>query len=285
MRTNAHRLAPIACGLLVAGVASAQVDPRARGVEALQPVEAGSVDSSPLAGSMQVLPIDLRQPTGFDEVYQINTGRGSAFARMDGALRAVFPRSEYGLGPNGVESQIPAGTTWVIGDTPTWYADRFGMIATEPATAAGPPVPGTGVLAQRVDMSATALNPRAGSNYAGSNAAALPAPMIDGVRVPAARPLVQLPPREPPAEPIDLSGVLADPTRAHRTVIADEPASREEQPQQTAARDERDDTPASPWADDAARGRTVALLLLKAAGSDEVRQRDDAVATVETDTE
>ncbi len=288
MHTNTHRFGFLACGLVIsaAGVTHAQVDPRARGVEALQPVEAGSVDSSPLAGSMQLLPIDLRQPTGFDEVYRVNTGHGSAFARMDGGLRAVFPRSEYGLGPNGVETQIPAGTTWVIGDTPTWYADRFGMIATEPALGAAPAGPGMGVLAQRVDLSAGALDPRAASTYAGTTAAPVPAPMIDGVRVASPRPLVQPPPSRPQAESIDLSGVLVDAAPAHRTVIADEPGSLEEPAATVAASETQpaDRAGVSPWADDQARGRTVALLLLKAAGSDEVRERS-AVATVETDSD
>lgn len=288
MNTRTNTQSTLACVALIAmaGVAHAQVDPRSRGAESLQPVEAGSVDSSPLAGSMQIMPIDLRQPTGFDQVYRVDTGHGSAFARMDGGLRAVFPRSEYGLGPNGVEAQIPAGTTWVIGDTPTWYADRFGMIATAPD--AGPPAPGAGVLAPRVDLSASSLDTRAGSLYVGAPTFAEAAPLIDGVRVPMARPLIQPSRVQQPDGAIDLTGVLASPVRRHRIVVADEPVVVEPADERAQATDQEAPTSSntSPWADDNARGRTVALLLLKAAGSDDIRDHDqDAVATVETDTE
>ncbi len=260
----------------------AQVDPRLTIDEGLRPIEAGSLDSSPLAGSMQLLPIDLRLPTGFDQVYRVETGHGPAFARMNGGLRAVFPRSEYGLGQSGVEAQIPAGTTWVIGDTPAWYADRFGTLATEPAGAVGPVQPG--LMARRVDLSANAPNAWAVPTFAGSTAAPVQTPSLDGVRVPMTPPPSTVRADAPqPSEHVDLTGVLSPTNRSHRTIIAGEPEAVADA-HATDAVEDAPGTQRSPWSDDQARGRTVALLLLKAAGSDEVRERtaDEAVATVDT---
>ena len=85
---------------------------------------------------------------------------------------------------------------------------------------------------------------------------------------------------------LDLTGVLGPADRAHRTIIAGEPDPVVEVPEADVAEATRG-TLRSPWSDDQERGRTVALLLLKAAGSDEVRERDaeTAVATVDTSDE
>jgi len=79
-------------------------------------VDPGRADASALNDSLRLVPIDLRTPTGFDRVFRLPTVVGGAvFARMDGGLTAVFPRSEYD--PGG--PVIPAGTTWYIGALPT----------------------------------------------------------------------------------------------------------------------------------------------------------------------
>ncbi|MFT5424430.1 MAG: hypothetical protein ACI89L_002225 [Phycisphaerales bacterium] len=79
-------------------------------------VDPGWADASAINDSLRLVPVDLRTPTGFDRVFRLPTVvGGQMFARMDGGLTAVFPRSEYGFG----QALIPAGTTWYIGALPS----------------------------------------------------------------------------------------------------------------------------------------------------------------------
>ena len=86
------------------------------------PVDQGIEDTDPLRRSLRVLPEDLRQPTGFGHAYRVQ-GDPNMFMRRDGGLTAVFPHSTYQRVPGGISADIPAGTTFYIGQAP-WEVDR-----------------------------------------------------------------------------------------------------------------------------------------------------------------
>lgn len=80
----------------------------------LRPVQEGFEDVSPLAASSRLEPIDLRRPTGFEQVYEITTPTGEkAFVRIDNGLVAIFDRSDYLAGTN--QAFIPPNTRFHIG--------------------------------------------------------------------------------------------------------------------------------------------------------------------------
>jgi len=92
--------------------------------KALQPVDAGIADRSPLAVSQRVVPTDLRAPSAFDRVYRLDGGmqpdgqQRTYYARKQGALTAVFPQSQYLDTAIGSIPEIPAGTVFYIGGSP-----------------------------------------------------------------------------------------------------------------------------------------------------------------------
>lgn len=145
----------------------------------LQPVAAGTDDASPMSNSLELMPIDLRDPAGFDRVYRLPTEDGSLFARADGGLTAIFPRSEYTATPWGTVAEVPAGTVWVIGQTPRWLADRSGLLTTDTTTWGR----AAGGNSQRVDLRAHVATP--------------------GDPGPALMPIVELPVREALADALD----------------------------------------------------------------------------------
>jgi len=113
-------------------------------------VEAGVGDVGARAVGRIEPRLDLRLPTGFDGVYQLNKtdifGTGSpgepsqsVYMRMDGGLMAVFPRSVYRdagpAGGGGLIPQIPAGTIFYIGKLP---AGLVGAGKAAPFSPAGP---------------------------------------------------------------------------------------------------------------------------------------------------
>lgn len=279
--TPAHvrRLLAIAAACAMGAPAHAQTDTYL-GSE-LRPVEAGSVDSSPLAGEMRLIPIDMRLPTGFDQVYELPQQNGSMFTRIDGGLRAVFPRSEYILGYSGVEASVPAGTTWIIGDTPAWFAQQQGTIATEGAHT----TPGATLLrahtgrSNRVDLSAGAVRPFEQIASAGGGLLHVGPSVFTGT--PASAPRTPRTASSPGAlgEPaIDLAGVFTNPDAMPRTVIAGEGAPAGAPADRTAPGAPVRRPATSPWSDDAERGRTVGALLARAAGED-----DEASEPAETE--
>lgn len=96
---------------------SSAVDPR------MTRVDPGRQDTGPLATSSRVLPMDLRLPTDFEQVYQLQarTGersRAELFARRSGGITAVFPRSQYMQSGGGILAEVPAGTTYYLGKLP-----------------------------------------------------------------------------------------------------------------------------------------------------------------------
>ncbi|MDX2114705.1 MAG: hypothetical protein SFZ24_03670 [Planctomycetota bacterium] len=112
----------IASGLVVA----------ARGAEPseapalLTPVDEGHADRSPLSASLLAKTPDLRLAADFESVYRV-PGMADRLMRIDGALAAVFPESEYVPWQGREVALIPAGTTWVIGVPTEESAARRGQ--------------------------------------------------------------------------------------------------------------------------------------------------------------
>ncbi len=81
----------------IAGRAFPQVEQATTSRPRLQGVEQTIEDISPLGTSLRSFQTDLRLPSGFESVYRLpgdSTGR-ERLMRMDGALIATFPRSDY----------------------------------------------------------------------------------------------------------------------------------------------------------------------------------------------
>jgi hypothetical protein len=86
-------------------------------------IDPGHGDTSINAISLRKLDLDLRQPAGFQHVYQISTidafgAKQSTFMRIDGAVAAVFPRSVYLPAAGVLMPDIPPGTVFHIGGVP-----------------------------------------------------------------------------------------------------------------------------------------------------------------------
>lgn len=83
----------------------------------LKSVTPGTSDVSPLSRDLRIPSGDLRQPSGFDRVYELRMGPNKTvrYARIDGALVAIFPQSTYTATQLGNIATIPPGTTFYIG--------------------------------------------------------------------------------------------------------------------------------------------------------------------------
>lgn len=91
----------------------------------------GREDTGPLATSSQMLPMDLRAPTGFEHVYRA-PGADGTLMRISGGLVATFPRSQYDVREEGIVPVIPAGTVFHIGPSAgaggsPWAPASFGF--------------------------------------------------------------------------------------------------------------------------------------------------------------
>lgn len=84
----------------------------------MRPVEQGVTDMGPLSGPGRVLSPGLRQPSGFDRVYEVEIDGKKYFARQNGATVAVFPRSDYTSFRGRVMPTVPAGTVFYLGGLP-----------------------------------------------------------------------------------------------------------------------------------------------------------------------
>lgn len=109
-RAGAILAAAMPC--LLIGTVAAQTNPAPP--TPLTPVHQGVSDIGPLSTSFLVQSPDLRVATDFDKVYRV-PGSDKHLMRIDGALAAVFPESEYISTRNGIYAVIPAGTVWTIG--------------------------------------------------------------------------------------------------------------------------------------------------------------------------
>lgn len=92
------------------------------------PVDQGVADRTELSGSYRDVGVDLRTPMHFDRVYRVDARsrmlrsmRGfeqGAYARAQGALVAVFPKSAYRQISPGVDiAQVPPGTVFTLAET------------------------------------------------------------------------------------------------------------------------------------------------------------------------
>lgn len=85
--------------------------------ETFERVDQGFEDVGPMRTSARRLGVDLRLPSDFRSVYRVRRGEHEGeFARISGALSAVFPRSTYTVTNRGVFPSIPPGTVFRIGD-------------------------------------------------------------------------------------------------------------------------------------------------------------------------
>ena len=80
----------------------------------LEVVDQGVEDRGGFEKSLRVLPLDMRVPTGFQQVYRV-PGREDLLMRGNGALYAVFPRSVYQRTPVGAVPIVPADVHFSIG--------------------------------------------------------------------------------------------------------------------------------------------------------------------------
>lgn len=80
----------------------------------LERLEAGVEDRGGIEKSLRVLPVDLRLPTGFTGVFRV-PGRADLMMRGNGALFAVFPRSQYRRFGSGLLPVTPADVHYSIG--------------------------------------------------------------------------------------------------------------------------------------------------------------------------
>jgi hypothetical protein len=81
----------------------------------LERVEQGFEDVSPLARSLLRAAPEFRAPSGYDAVYRV-PGSDGLLMRQNGAVRALFDRSEYRQTRFGAEAMVPAGTIYSIGE-------------------------------------------------------------------------------------------------------------------------------------------------------------------------
>jgi hypothetical protein len=129
----------------------------ALGVRDLKRVEATQADTSPLAGGLRAMPTDLRMPNDFGGVYQIPFGSGTRydgwFVRVRGGTYAVFPRSVYEEGRNGLRPTVPPGTIYLTGGIPR-AGDAASGLGPGAGLGAGP---GAARVGEPIDLSVDAF--------------------------------------------------------------------------------------------------------------------------------
>jgi hypothetical protein len=129
----------------------------------LVPIDPGTEDVSRLWEGGRQMPVELRKPLNFEQVYRVEgdlsrlgvlgvspaTGQ-AMYARASGGLVAIFPQSEYVATKQGRFPVVPANTTFLLGS-----------IQTSPNSPAGVRTPEMGQMnrtaasmAQRVDQRA-----------------------------------------------------------------------------------------------------------------------------------
>lgn len=117
----------------------------------LIPSEAMVADRGALSESLRVQAADLRLPSGFSTVYEVEQ-RPDVLVRGDGAIYAVFPQGDYALAMRDkrpvVQTLVPAGTMFYIGE-PDWrrvwlpglrgMMPRLALVSPEEQQAKTPP--------------------------------------------------------------------------------------------------------------------------------------------------
>lgn len=88
----------------------------------LFPSEAMIVDRGAMSESLRVPAADLRVPTGFSTIYEVDQ-RPDVLVRANGAIFAVFPQGDYALGVKDkrpyIQTLVSPGTVFYIGE-PNW---------------------------------------------------------------------------------------------------------------------------------------------------------------------
>lgn len=137
-------------------------NPANRDQTVLVPIASGTTDVSPVSTSLRALPVDLRAPQRFDRIFAVrnaapgdlrggtilnfggsnvaassaplDAGNAEWFARVDGGIVALFPRSAYVQTPGGTIAEVPAGTIYAIGAPPRgMFASDTAPTETEPS--------------------------------------------------------------------------------------------------------------------------------------------------------
>lgn len=108
------RLTTLILTALATSAALAQGVPEDPGALRLERIEQGFEDVSPLATSLEQYSFELRQPSGFDSVYRV-PGSDGLLMRRDGAVHALFERSQYVPTRFGAQAVAPPGTVYSIG--------------------------------------------------------------------------------------------------------------------------------------------------------------------------
>lgn len=88
----------------------------------LTPGDAMMIDRSAISDSLRVSATDLRNPSGFTNIYEVDQ-RPDVLVRANGAVYAVFPLGDYALVKKDkrpyVQVLVPPGTMYYIGE-PNW---------------------------------------------------------------------------------------------------------------------------------------------------------------------
>lgn len=113
----------LAAGAVAQSTSPTNRTPNGTGSQPLKRVEQGAADVNPLRVSNRHLQQNLRVPSDFSEVYEIDPSGGAnpnakRFVRRSGAVYAVFPRSIYRLTDQGLSIPVPPGTIYYIGGLP-----------------------------------------------------------------------------------------------------------------------------------------------------------------------
>jgi hypothetical protein len=123
-------------------------------------VDPGVADRGPGSVGLRRFAPDLRSPSGFDSVFEIERTnpfaplgqrRSLFFIRAEGGLTAVFPRSVYSGATGSLIPQIPPDTVFYIGPLPR----QFGVSPPLRGGAGDPPRSG--------GLPSTSPRPRAGN--------------------------------------------------------------------------------------------------------------------------
>lgn len=160
----------------------------------------GISDLTRLRTTLRTTQPDLRLGQNFSDLYKFQDTDGSRkFARVSGALTAIFPQSEYADAQGGQVALIPAGTTFHIG-----RIKRFESFAPVPTSATFVPsaltattqasllvpVRSDSVISTHLDSHPRPTSPASAASFSNSHAAA--AAVLPPV---ALTPPLSLPPR------------------------------------------------------------------------------------------
>jgi hypothetical protein len=99
----------------------------------LTPVEQAVADISPLSISLRQLEPDFGAPQQFDRVYTSPDFPGM-YLRVNGALTAVFPQSEYVITNDGISPILPRNTEFFIGLPPRLTPTAPGVSSKTPSS-------------------------------------------------------------------------------------------------------------------------------------------------------